>query len=100
MQANQLLNLCTWVKRCVCNAVWIAISVPTVPLMAWTPWSEAVEPCNRVISYFIDAYPESRNEWRILDPSRATDTLFLSLPGGFQWVRWDTTFDRVYFSSG
>lgn len=67
------------------------------------PRAQAAEPCSRVVSYFLYPYQGSRSnrwEWRILDPSRGTDTLFLSLPEGIRGVRWDTTFDRVYFSSG
>ena len=100
MLANQLPSLSSWVKSWVRDTIWMAISVSTVSLMVWTQWAQGAEPCDRAISYFIDPYPESGNQWRILDPSRGTDTLFLSLPGGFEGVRWDTTFDRVYFSSG
>lgn len=87
----------------MCTAVWITISVLIVPLFVWTQCAQAAESCSRVISYFLYPYQGSRlnqDEWRILDPSRGIDTLFLSLPGGFEQVRWDTTFQNVYFSSG
>lgn len=63
----------------------------------------AGESCNRVVSYFLYPYQGSQSEqyeWRIFDPSRRKDTLFLSLPGGFEGVRWDTTLGRAYFGSG
>jgi hypothetical protein len=87
-----------WVKGLVCGVV-LAFSAVTLPLMGK---SQAAEPCNHVVSYFLDYYQGPRlnqTQWRILDPSRGTDTLFLSLPGDFEGVRWDTTFDHVYFSS-
>ena len=77
----------------------LAFSAATLPLAR----SQAAEPCNHVVSYFLESYQASQLnqvEWRILDPSQGTDTLFVSLSGGFQAVRWDTTFDHVYFSSG
>jgi hypothetical protein len=62
----------------------------------------AGERCDQVVSYFRSVpggSPEKR-EWRIFDPSRRTDVLFLTLPGGFDGVRWDTTFSVAWFSSG
>ena len=92
-----------WLKRRACGVIWMAVWVVTVSLAGWIQLSEAAKPCDRVVSYFLFPYQGSRltqDEWRVFDPSRGTDTIFLSLPGGFQQVRWDTTFQNVYFSSG
>lgn len=82
--------------------------VPSLALAAATVLSAARpsgKPCGHVVSYF--TYPtqgHSRGyEWRIFDPSRKVDNLFLSPPSpinGFDGVRWDTTFDNVWFGSG
>ena len=62
--------------------------------------------CDHVVSYFTDAHQESRSngyEWRIFDPSRQRDDLFLSIPSpiyGFQGVRWDSTLAHAWFASG
>jgi hypothetical protein len=56
-----------------------------------------------VVSYTLYPYQGSRisqDEWRIFDPARNRDELFLTLPGGFGGVRWDTTFTSAYFLSG
>jgi|GEM_PF-4149738 len=103
MKASQLLGSRTRMKNCLCSAVFVAISILTVSLAMLTQPSSAADTCSRVISYFLFPYQGSKiqnEEWRILDPSRGTDTLFLSLPRGFAQVRWDTTFDHVYFSTG
>jgi hypothetical protein len=60
-------------------------------------------PCDFVVSYFLYPYQGSRLQqfqWRIFDPARGVDTLFLSLAGEFGAVRWDTTYKNVYFRSG
>ena len=65
--------------------------------------SRAGEPCGRVVSYFIDVAQGSRvtgHQWRVFDPSRRSDDLFLALPGDFKDVRWDTTFSAAVFRSG
>lgn len=66
----------------------------------------ASTPCDHVVSYFTDKHYGSQSngyEWRIYDPSRKTDELFLSLPNpinGFQGVRWDSTLAHAWFASG
>jgi hypothetical protein len=86
-------------------------AVSSVLLIAPCPASSAParvrvrERCDRVVSYFLYPYQGSRlqqYQWRIFDPDRGLDRLFLSLPddGGFGGVRWDTTFSNVFFRSG
>jgi hypothetical protein len=82
------------------SALCVALAAATLLL---TAQSRAGKPCDHVVSYFLFPYQDSQlkqYEWRIFDPSRRTDTLFLSLPGGFGDTRWDTTFDSVCFISG
>lgn len=65
--------------------------------------TQPVASCDRVVSYFTfpsQGSQSDRFEWRVFDPSRGTDTLFLALDRGFQGVRWDTSFDAVWFSAG
>jgi hypothetical protein len=75
-------------------------ALATVGLLCSTPLHAG--DCDGVVTYF--TYPprgESNPfEWRIFDPSRRTDTLFLARTGGFSEVCWDTTFDNAYFSWG
>lgn len=59
--------------------------------------SRAVDKCDRVLCYF--AGPDSAVQWRIYDPVRRTDTLFLMLPGSAS-VRWDTSLTRVEYLAG
>ena len=69
----------------------------------WTAHAAVSAPCDHVVSYFLFPYQNSKlksTEWRIFDPSRSRDILFLSSPDGFGDARWDTTFESVYFSTG
>src|SRR4029079_11245095 len=63
----------------------------------------AAGPCDRVVSYLPYPYPGSyvrQHEWRVFDPLKRTDRLFLAMPGFFNDVRWDTTYTTAFFSSG
>lgn len=84
-----------------------ALAAAIVALL-WTTSANSAESCNRVVSYFLFPYQGSllkQHEWRVFDPTKRTDQLFLTMPngvgaGGFDGVRWDTTYRMVFFNSG
>jgi len=55
------------------------------------------QPCDRVLCYFSGL--ENAIQWRIYDPVRCTDRLFLELPGEAS-VRWDSSLSRVEYRVG
>lgn len=84
------------IKRRVSLCAWLVIA-------AILPTLAHAKSCDRVVSYFLSPYQGSqlkRNEWRIFDPARRKDALFLSSPVNFGGVRWDTTFSSVWFALG
>jgi len=86
------------------RAVRVALTIATV----WCAIpAHAGEPCEYVVSFFRLPCQGAalKHEWRIWDPSAGKDKLFLSFPGGvesggFNGVRWDTTFDHAWFAFG
>jgi hypothetical protein len=58
----------------------------------------AAPACDRVVSYILEPGP-NHTQWRIFDPVRRKDVLFLDVPGGFAGLRWDTTLDAACFRS-
>ncbi len=59
--------------------------------------------CDRAVSYFVypyDAGERQYYEWHVYDPSRGGNVLFLTSPGGFEELRWDTSFSTAYYRSG
>lgn len=85
-------------SACVCIGMVAFTSTPATPKVA-----RPAPSCEHVVSYVLYPYQGSELqhfEWRIFDPSRGADELFLSLPSGFVGVRWDTTFSAAYFISG
>jgi hypothetical protein len=80
--------------------VW-ALATALINVVAPAP--SAAERRDDVVTYFLFPYQGSvkqSHQWRLFDPVTNRDTLFLSLPGGFDGVRWDSMLDRVWFSSG
>lgn len=77
--------------------------VATLLAALWSAQAIAAEPCDRVVSYFLYPYQDSKlkqHEWRVFDPVTRTDRLFLAGARGVDGVRWDTTFTTAYFNSG
>lgn len=82
-----------------------AIAMILLALLGLLPSAAATddERCSDVISYFAFPYQGSSiqaDQWRLHDPAHGTDQLFLESVRGFAGVRWDTTFNTAWFSSG
>ncbi len=79
------------------RSVPIAFLGLTLAVLLSGPTSSAGEVCDRVLCYFCGS--DTAAQWRIYDPVRGTDTLFLTLskPGT---VRWDSSLTHVEYLSG
>lgn len=75
----------------------LALLLPAWAVLVSAGVSRAGENCDRVLCYF--AGSENEVQWRIYDPVRATDKLFLKLPRP-ETVRWDSSLTRVEYRVG
>ena len=72
-------------------------------LLLWPGWVRGDSTCGVVLSYFTttgEASGANGDAWRVFDPARMKDDVFLSSAGGFDGVRWDTTFRVAFFRTG
>ena len=83
---------------------WIAASLVIIAACCTASvTARASEPCGQVVSYFMYPYQGSalkQHEWRMYDPSRGGDALFLANAGGFDELRWDPNFSTAWYRSG
>ena len=82
---------------------WIAAALVVAACCTACITARASEPCGQVVSYFMYPFQGSalkQHEWRIYDPSPGGDALFLANAGGFDELRWDTTFSTAWYRSG
>lgn len=59
-------------------------------------------PCDQVVSFFTSTYRTAQHathQWRLFDPVRGRDELFLTSRAPFGGLRWDSTFSTVYYES-
>lgn len=86
--------------RAVACSAGIAIALVAMTRLCAAAPSPA-RPCDSALTYFRStASGAHRIEWRVFDPVRKADRLFLSLPAPPTLVRWDESFTFVEYESG